>query len=142
MSKPDYNIPILLVDDDAMVRDILLEYLQSFGFHNVRDLRDPKDALKLIRDTNEPIELILSDWEMPGLNGMTLLKATRNCPHRKNTKFVMITSQQSMERFKITQAAQWRVSGYMVKPFKAEALRERIFEAMGWTMDRAVKKVV
>jgi CheY-like chemotaxis protein len=137
MTKPDYDIPILLVDDDAMVRSVLLEYLKSFGFRHVVDTKDPHKALKLIQDPTVAIGLILSDWEMPGLSGLGLLKATRNAPHRRGTKFVMITSQQSMERFKVTQAAQLRVSSYLVKPFRAEKLKERIWQVMGWEDDSA-----
>jgi two-component system, chemotaxis family, chemotaxis protein CheY len=132
MSEVDWDIPILLIDDDAMVRGILIEYLHSFGFKRVIDTKDPQKALKIIQDPKIQIALILSDWEMPGLTGLTLLRAVRNAPHRRHTKFIMITSQQSMERFKVTQAAQWRVSSYMVKPFQAEALKERIFEVLGW----------
>lgn len=135
MSQPDYDVPILLVDDDAMVRSVLLDYLKEFGFKHVIDTKDPQKALKLIQDPSVSIGLILSDWEMPGLSGLTLLKAARNSPHRRRTKFIMITSQQSMERFKVTQAAQLRVSSYLVKPFEAETLRERIWKVMGWTAD-------
>lgn len=135
MRPPDFDIPILLIDDDAMVRSILLEYLQSFGFRHIMDTKDPQKALKLIKDAKVPIGLVLSDWEMPGLSGLTLLKAMRNCPHRKRTRFIMITSQQSMERFKVTQAAQFRVSSYLVKPFQAEILKARIWKVMGWEAD-------
>src|SRR5690349_20160077 len=116
MSQPDFELPILLVDDDAMVRGVLLEYLHAFGFKHVIDTKDPQKALKIIQDPSVALGLILSDWEMPGISGLTLLKAARNTPHRRQTKFIMITSQQSMERFKVTQAAQLRVSSYLVKP--------------------------
>lgn len=135
MKPVDFDIPILLVDDDAMVRGVLAEYLQSFGFRQVIDTRDPQKALKLIHDPNVPIRLILSDWEMPGLSGLTLLKAVRNAPHRRGTRFIMITSQQSMERFKVTQAAQLRVNSYLVKPFRSEVLKDRIWKVMDWDDD-------
>jgi two-component system, chemotaxis family, chemotaxis protein CheY len=129
---PDFDIPILLVDDDAMVRGVLMDYLTSFGFTRIIDTRDPQKALKYIQDPAIAIGLVLSDWEMPGLTGMTLLKALRNCKFRQTTRFIMITSQQSMERFKVAQAAQWSVNSYLVKPFRAEALRDRIWKVMGW----------
>lgn len=135
MSQVNLGLPILLIDDDGMVRSILEEYLRSFGFRNIISIRDPKDALKVIRDTKVDIGLILSDWEMPGINGLTLLKAVRNSPRRGTTKFMMITSQQSMERFKITKAAHLRVNDYLVKPFSADALRQRICRTMGWSDD-------
>ena len=126
------DLPILLVDDDAMVREVLIEYLASFGFQNVKALSDPQKALKYINDIKNPVGLIISDWEMPGITGLTLLKAVRNHPKRKRTAFIMITSQRSMERFKITQAAQLKVSSYVIKPFRAEALKKKIWETMGW----------
>lgn len=137
--KPNYDIPILLVDDDAMVRQVLLDYLKSFGFTRVMDFKDPRKALKIIQDPQVGIELILSDWEMPGMNGLVLLKAIRNHPLRSKTKFIMITSQQSMERFKVTQAAQWQVNSYLVKPFRSDQLRDRIWKVMGWTSDETEK---
>ncbi|MGE0762153.1 MAG: response regulator [Bdellovibrionales bacterium] len=135
MRPPDLDTPILLIDDDALVRSVLLEYLQSFGFRYIIDTKDPEKALRLIKDPKVSIGLVLSDWEMPGLSGLTLLKAMRNCTHRKRTRFIMVTSQQSMERFKVTQAAQYKVSSYLVKPFQAAVLKERIWKVMGWEKD-------
>ncbi len=104
------GIHILVIDDDAMVRDVLCEYLSTFGFVNVTEATTASRALKMIHDQKIQIDLVLSDWEMPEHNGLTMLKAVRNSPHRKDTKFIMITSQKSMERMKITQAANWRVN--------------------------------
>ena len=132
MNDSNFTLPILLIDDDAMVREVLVEYLKGYGFTNIKSLHDPKLALTYINENKNSIGLIISDWEMPGLNGLTLLKAVRNHPMRKNTKFIMITSQRSMERFKITQAAQMRVSSYIVKPFRADVLKQKIWEVMGW----------
>ena len=128
----NYTLPILLIDDDAMVREVLVEYLKGYGFTNIKAMHDPKSALTYINEQKNSIGLIISDWEMPGLNGLTLLKAVRNHPLRKNTSFIMITSQRSMERFKITQAAQMRVSSYIIKPFRADVLRKKIWDVMGW----------
>lgn len=126
------NLPVLLVDDDAMVRDILTEYLISFGFKNILPVKDARQGLKIINDVKVPIGLILSDWEMPGATGLTLLKAVRNHPLRAATPFIMITSQRSMERFKVAQAAQWHVDAYLVKPFTSDLLRDKIWSVLGW----------
>ena len=126
------GIHILVIDDDAMVRDVLCEYLSTFGFVNVTEATTASRALKMIHDQKIQIDLVLSDWEMPEHNGLTMLKAVRNSPHRKDTKFIMITSQKSMERMKITQAANGRVNSYIVKPFRARILRDKIWKAMGW----------
>lgn len=130
--EPNFDLPVLLIDDDAMVRDVIKEYLLSYGFTTIVDMKDPKLALKYLNNPKNAVGLIISDWEMPGMNGLTLLKAVRNHPVRKHTRFIMITSQRSMERFKITQAAQMKVSSYVIKPFRADALRAKVWEVLGW----------
>lgn len=130
--KFDPQVSILLVDDDAMVRAILVEYLAGMGFKNVHAAKNSEHALKLIQDGKFHIDLVISDWEMPEVSGLTLLKAVRNHPARGGTPFIMVTSQRSMERFKITQAAQWQVSSYVIKPFRQEMLRAKIFEIFNW----------
>jgi two-component system chemotaxis response regulator CheY len=132
MNKFNKKISILVVDDDAMVRSILVEYLQGIGFECVHAAKKSTQALQILQDNKAHIDLVISDWEMPEVSGLTLLKAVRNNPSRKNTPFILVTSQRSMERFKITQAAQWAVSCYLIKPFKMDLFKEKIFEVMGW----------
>ena len=132
----DYGLTILVVDDDAMVRTVLVEYLMSFGFKSILQAKNVAQAVKYLQDPKLEIGLILSDWEMPGAKGLELLKVVRKSVHRKHTPFIMITSQESIERFKITQAAQWRVTEYMVKPFTSDLLRNRIWKVMGWVDER------
>ena len=130
--RPNYAITILLVDDDAMVRTVLVEYLLSFGFMDIVQAKNVPQALKHLQNPEQQIDLILSDWEMPGAKGLELLKTVRKSNHRKKLPFIMITSQESMERFKITQAAQWRVTDYLVKPFTSDTLKKRIWSVMNW----------
>ncbi len=132
MNKFDADLNILVVDDDAMVKNILVEYLQGMGFKNVHAAKRSSQALHILQDSKVRIDLIISDWEMPEVSGLTLLKSVRNSPHRKLTPFIIVTSQRSMERFKITQAAQWAVDCYIIKPFRQDLLRTKIFEVMGW----------
>ena len=132
MKRFNPRISILLVDDDAMVRSILTEYLAGMGFKSVRVARDGDEALKIVQDSQTPIDLIISDWEMPEVSGLALLKAVRSNPVRAKTPFIMVTSQRSMERFKITQAAQYKVSSYIIKPFRQNILKSKIFEVMDW----------
>lgn len=137
MNKPRLDLPILVVDDDAQVREVMVEYLKSYGFTHITQAKSATQALKLIQDPKFRVELVLSDWEMPEVNGLTLLKAVRKHPQRFGLKFVMVTSQRSMERFKITQAAQWQVNAYIVKPFRRSLLKAKIWEVMGWQEDGA-----
>ncbi len=130
--EADLKINILVVDDDLMVLEVLVDYLKSFGFQNVTALHDSKKVLKNVQDPNLNYDLILSDWEMPGVSGLTLLQAVRKNDLRINTKFIIVTSQQSMERFKISRAAHWQVNAYIVKPFRSSVLKNKIWQVMGW----------
>lgn len=138
--KPIFDLPILVVDDDAMVRDVVVDYLKDMGFSNILEAKNSQHGLKMIQNTNFPLGLVLSDWEMPGVNGLVLLKALRKNPKRKGTKFIMITSQRSMERFKITQAAQWAVNAYIIKPFTCDVLKHKIWQVMDWKDEGDTKK--
>jgi two-component system chemotaxis response regulator CheY len=129
------EVGVLVVDDDAMVMSILVEYLKSFGFKRILQAKDGKAAIKLLQDPDRKIDLILSDWEMPNVDGHTLLKAVRNHPTRNTVKFMMVTSQSSGERTKIAQAKQLNVDAYIVKPFRGETLREKIFSLLGFAKD-------
>ncbi len=132
MTQANLNIQVLVVDDDAMVKSIIHEYLINIGFRCVTVAKNSEHALRLIQDPKNHIDLIISDWEMPEVSGLTLLKAVRNNPARAQTPFVMVTSQRSMERFKITQAMQFQVNCYMLKPFRQENLRQKLWEVLGW----------
>lgn len=137
MKTFDSNLAILLVDDDAMVKSILHEYLLSMGFKNVFVAKKSNQALQVVQDSKVKIDLVISDWEMPEVSGLTLLKAVRNHPTRKHTPFLLVTSQRSMERFKITQAAQWAVDGYLMKPFRMDAFKKKIYEILKWSEQAA-----
>ncbi len=128
MSNLNMDLRILVVDDDAFVREILVEYLKSFGFSKIVDLKDGAKAIHYIQDLKNPIDLIISDWEMPQVGGLQLLQAVRKHPQRKHTQFMMVTSQRSQERMKITRAALWSVDAYLVKPFRGEILLGKIEE--------------
>ncbi len=73
---------------------------------------------------------------MPEVDGLVLLKAVRNSPLMANAKFIMVTSQGSQERFKITRAAKSRVDAYMVKPFRGDVLKSKLYEVLGWEVEK------
>lgn len=125
------NPYILVVDDDAMVRDIIMEYLQTFGYRNVTLMKDGASAVRYLQNPNHRVDLVISDWEMPELDGLGLLQAVRRSPLRKDVKFMMITSQRSQERTKITRAAHWKVDAYIVKPFRGGVLKEKVDALLG-----------
>jgi two-component system, chemotaxis family, chemotaxis protein CheY len=120
------DLAILVVDDDDKVRSIVTFYLKKMGFENIVDAHNGAQALNHIVNLKKPLDIILSDWEMPAPNGLTLLKAIRNNPGRTNVKFIMVTSQIERERAKISEALKWHVDGYIVKPFVGLTLFEKI----------------
>ena len=121
---------VLVVDDDEVVRKIVIEHLTSFGFKNFLEARDGAEAFRFVVDQIQRIDLIISDWEMPRTDGLTFLRAVRAHKHRAETPFIMITSQQSQERMKISSAKKHLVNSYIVKPFRGEILREKVFQVL------------
>ncbi len=123
---------ILVVEDDAMVKSIVVEYLQAFGFKRIVAADSSRHAVRLLNDQGEGFDLVLSDWQMPGVDGLDLLRLSRKIPYRQAMKFIMITSQVPEERIKIAKARQAGVDAYIVKPFKGRLLRDKIWEVLGW----------
>lgn len=131
----NFETNFLVVDDDSQVRDIIVQYLRSFGFNNIIEAKDGGTAMKFVRNPSQVIDFIISDWEMPKVDGLTLLRAVRKESFRKDTKFLMVTSQGSHERMKITKAAKAHVDAYLVKPFRSDVLKEKIFTLLGDGID-------
>lgn len=121
---------VMVADDDEVVRKIIIEHLTSFGFKNFLEARDGAEAFRFVVDQTQRIDLILSDWEMPRTDGLTFLRAVRAQRYRSETPFIMITSQQDQEREKITSAARHHVDSYIVKPFRGDTLREKVFQVL------------
>lgn len=131
MSKLNLSrLTIMIVDDDDEVRGIIKDYLMMFGFRTFIEARDGAEAYRYILDTLHRIDLIISDWEMPRTDGLSLLKAVRSHNTRYATPFIMVTSQQSQERMKITTAKKHAIDCYIIKPFRSDILREKVFQAL------------
>lgn len=124
------RITILIVDDDDEVRQIMKDYLSMFGFMTFIEARDGAEAYRYILDTIQKIDLIISDWEMPRTDGLSLLKAVRNHNSRFATPFIMVSSQQSQERMKINSAKRYSIDNYIIKPFRSETLKDKVFQAL------------
>ncbi len=123
-------LTVLVVDDDKVVREIIINHLRNMGFARILEAPNGSEAFKVILDVRQRVDLILCDWEMPKTDGLTFLKAVRQQRTRSEIPFIMITSQQSQERMKISKAKKSKVDAYIVKPFKAETLREKIFQVL------------
>jgi len=121
---------ILIADDDAEIRDIIKNYLMHFGFKIFLEAKDGSEAYRYILDERQKIDLIISDWEMPRTDGLSLLRALRSHNTRSNIPFIMVTSQQSQEKLKISNAKKFAVNSYIIKPFRSETLHEKVWQVL------------
>ena len=124
------SLKILVVDDFSTMRRIVRNLLKELGFTNVEEAEDGAVALGKLREGS--FQFVVSDWNMPNMDGLTLLQSVRADPKLKSLPFLMITAEAKKEN--IIAAAQAGASGYIVKPFTAATLQEKlhkIFEKMG-----------
>ena len=121
------NTKFLVVDDFATMRKIIKKVLNELGYTNVEEADDGKTALPMIQaahDAGQPYGFIISDWNMPGMTGIELLKTVRADAKVGNLPILMVTAEAKREQ--IIEAAQAGVNGYVVKPFTAQALKDKI----------------
>lgn len=123
----DHNIKILVVDDFSTMRKIIRNILTQLGFKNILEADDGTTALEILN--KEKIDLIISDWNMPKMSGLELLKAVRSNENTKDIPFIMVTAEAQREN--ILEAIKYRVSQYVVKPFTPETLKEKIEKVLG-----------
>lgn len=126
----DKNMKFLIVDDFSTMRRIIRNLLKELEFSNVDEAEDGIAALAKLRNGN--FEFVVSDWNMPNMTGIELLKAIRADDTLKHLPVLMVTAEARKEN--IIAAAQAGASGYVVKPFTAAVLEEKlnkIFEKMG-----------
>ncbi|WP_137936355.1 chemotaxis response regulator CheY [Chitinivorax sp. B] len=126
----DKNMRFLVVDDFSTMRRIVRNLLKELGFGNVDEAEDGQVALHKLK--NSQFDFVVSDWNMPNMTGIELLKAVRADPGLKDLPFLMITAEAKKEN--IIEAAGAGASGYIVKPFTAATLDEKlnkIFEKLG-----------
>src|SRR5512135_1541256 len=124
------NTKFLVVDDFSTMRRIVRNLLKELGFVNVQEAEDGVDALNKLR--SEPFDFVVSDWNMPNMTGIELLRAIRADAALKHLPVLMVTAEAKKEN--IIEAAQAGASGYVVKPFTAAVLEEKlnkIFQNMG-----------
>jgi two-component system chemotaxis response regulator CheY len=123
-------LKFLVVDDFSTMRRIVRNLLKELGFTNVDEAEDGAVALQKLKSAS--FDFVVSDWNMPNMDGLTLLQTVRADPALKHLPVLMITAEAKKEN--IIAAAQAGASGYIVKPFTAATLSEKmekIFEKMG-----------
>ena len=116
------NLKILIVDDFATMRKVIRNLLKQGGFENVVEAEDGVAALKVLK--SQPVDFIISDWNMPNMSGLELLKAVRSDDELKALPFLMVTAEALKDN--VVAAVKAGVSNYIVKPFTAEVLNEKI----------------
>lgn len=126
----DSKMKILVVDDFPTMRRIVKNILKQLGFENIEEAEDGAQAYSKLKSGG--FGFVVSDWNMPNMDGLSFLKAVRSDPELKDTPFLMVTAE--AEKNKVIEAIKAGVSNYIVKPFTAEILKEkmdRIFEKIG-----------
>lgn len=118
----DKNMKILIVDDFSTMRRIIKNLLRDLGFTNTSEADDGQSALPALKSGN--FDFLITDWNMPGMTGIDLLKAVREDPELNTLPVLMVTAE--AKRDQIIAAAQAGVNGYVVKPFTATVLQEKI----------------
>ncbi|EYU16943.1 MULTISPECIES: chemotaxis response regulator CheY [Photorhabdus] len=124
------DLKFLVVDDFSTMRRIVRNLLKELGFNNVEEAQDGAEALAKIRSSQ--FDFIISDWNMPNMDGLELLKVIREDAQLAKIPVLMVTAEAKKEN--IIAAAQAGASGYVVKPFTAATLEEKlnkIFEKLG-----------
>jgi len=116
------DMKFLVVDDYSTMRRIVKNLLHDLGYANVTEADDGNTALPLLK--NGSFEFLITDWNMPGMPGLDLLKAVRADARLSKLPVLMLTAEAKREQ--IIEAAQAGVSGYVIKPFTAATLKEKI----------------
>jgi len=116
------DLKFLVVDDFSTMRRIIKNLLNDLGYQNVTEADDGKTALPILQQGG--IDFLITDWNMPGMPGLDLLKAVRADAKLAKMPVLMLTAEAKREQ--IIEAAQAGVSGYVIKPFTAETLKEKL----------------
>jgi two-component system, chemotaxis family, chemotaxis protein CheY len=120
--SPDKNMRILIVDDFSTMRRIVKNILKQLGYVNFAEADDGSTALEALQ--KEKIDLIISDWNMPKMTGLELLKAVRADDALKHIPFLMVCTESQQDN--VIEAVKFGASNYIVKPFMAETLNMKI----------------
>jgi len=118
----NFKIKVLVVDDFPTMRRIVKNLLKQLGFENIDEAENGEDALRKLKSGD--YGLVVSDWNMPVMEGLELLKHIRNDPQLKDIPFLMVTAE--AEKEKVIEAIKAGVDNYIVKPFTGEVLKEKL----------------
>lgn len=122
----DTGINVLVVDDFATMRRIVKNSLKQIGFRSILEADDGTTALEVLK--KQQIDLIISDWNMPEMSGLELLKSVRKDEATKDIPFLMVTAEAQKDN--VLQALKAGVSNYIVKPFTPDAIKTRLCQIL------------
>ncbi|MBI3544135.1 MAG: response regulator [Deltaproteobacteria bacterium] len=120
----DKSTRVLVVDDMATMRKLVMKVCADLGFTDVQEAADGEKAWSIINNDPKPIGLVISDWNMPHLTGLDLLKRVRADKRYAGTPFLLVTAE--AESSQVTDAVKAGVDNYIVKPFTAATLTEKL----------------
>jgi len=118
----DFSMKVLVADDFATMRKIVRNILKQIGFDDIVEAEDGQAAMQVLR--NENIGLVVTDWNMPNMSGLELLQKIRTNPKTANLPVLMVTAEGLKEN--VVTAVKAGVNNYVVKPFTAEVLQEKL----------------
>ncbi len=119
---PDYKIKVLVVDDFSTMRRIVKNILRQLGFEDIEEAEDGAQAYAKLKSGG--FGFLVSDWNMPNMDGLELLKKVRSDSELKDLPVLMVTAE--AEKHKVIEAIKAGVNNYIVKPFTAEVMKEKI----------------
>jgi len=122
MALPDRNIKILVVDDMSTMRRIIKNLLNQLGYKNIEEAEDGQIGLQKLRSSK--FDFVVTDWNMPNMTGLEMVKEIRKDPKLKHLPILMVTAEAKKEN--VIMAIKAGVNNYIVKPFPAEVLKEKI----------------
>ena len=120
-------LKVMIVDDQQSIRLLIRGGLQQIGFRDFEEARDGEEAFKTL--ASHPVQLIISDFNMPNLDGLGFLRAVRVYPPTAKTAFIMLTGRGDKDL--VQRAVQFGVNNFLVKPFTVATLREKIEAVFG-----------
>lgn len=120
----DLKTKVLVVDDMMTMRKLVVKICKEIGFTDITEAADGALAWQAISSATPPFGLVISDWNMPNTTGLDLLKRVRADSKVSKLPFVMVTAE--AEKHQIVEAVQSGVSNYVIKPFTAETLKEKL----------------
>jgi two-component system, chemotaxis family, chemotaxis protein CheY len=129
------DLKFLVVDDFSTMRRIVKNLLNDLGYQNVVEADDGNTALPILQQGD--IDCLITDWNMPGMHGLELLRVVRSDAKLAKLPVLMLTAEAKREQ--IVEAAQAGVNGYVIKPFTAEILKEKLDKILGMTHSSVVK---